>query len=63
MLGKSPIKRRQRPDMNIDVDWGVKHNFRDHRPSGSEEDFYIFFLFTAMAVILVMWPGPFIWIF
>ena len=25
MLGKSPIKWRQHPDMTIDVDWDVKH--------------------------------------
>ena len=25
MCGKSPIKLRQRPDMTIAVDWGVKH--------------------------------------
>ena len=28
MLGKSPIKRRQRPDMTIVVDWDVKHQFK-----------------------------------
>ena len=28
MLGKSPIKYRQRPDMTIAVDWGVKHQFK-----------------------------------
>ena len=28
MLGKSPIKWRQRPDMNIAVDWDVKHQFK-----------------------------------
>ena len=27
MLGKSPIKWRQRPDMTIAVDWDVKHQF------------------------------------
>ena len=27
MLGKSPIKWRQRPDMAIAVDWDVKHQF------------------------------------
>ena len=28
MLGKSPIKRRQRPDMTIAVDWDVNHQFK-----------------------------------
>ena len=28
--------------------------FQNHRPSGSEEDFYRFLLFIAMAAILVM---------
>ena len=28
MLGKSPIKWKQRPDMTIAVDWGVKHQFK-----------------------------------
>ena len=28
MLGKSPIKCRQRPDMTIAVDWVVKHQFK-----------------------------------
>ena len=28
MLGKCPIKRRQRPDMTIAVDWDVKHLFK-----------------------------------
>ena len=28
MLGKSPIKWRQRPDMTIAVDWDVKHQFK-----------------------------------
>ena len=28
MLGKSPIKWRQRPNMTIAVDWGVKHPFK-----------------------------------
>ena len=26
--GKSPIKWRQRPDMTFDVDWDVKHQFK-----------------------------------
>ena len=28
MLGKSPIKWRQRSDMTIAVDWDVKHQFK-----------------------------------
>ena len=28
MLGKSPIKWRQRPDMTIAVDWDVKHQIK-----------------------------------
>ena len=28
MLGKSPIKWRQRPDMTIAVDWDVKNQFK-----------------------------------
>ena len=28
MLGKNPIKWRQRPDMTIAVDWDVKHQFK-----------------------------------
>ena len=28
MLGKSPIKWRQCPDMTIAVDWDVKHQFK-----------------------------------
>ena len=28
MSGKSPIKRRQRPNMTISVDWGVQHQFK-----------------------------------
>ena len=28
MLGKSPIKWRQHPDMTIAVDWDVKHQFK-----------------------------------
>ena len=28
MLGKSPMKWRQRPDMTIAVDWDVKHQFK-----------------------------------
>ena len=28
MLGSSPIKWRQRPDMTIVVDWDVKHQFK-----------------------------------
>ena len=28
MLGKCPIKLRQRPDMTIAVDWGVKHQIK-----------------------------------
>ena len=28
MLGRSPIKWRQRPDMAIAVEWGVKHQFK-----------------------------------
>ena len=28
MLGKSPIKWGQRPDMNIAIDWDVKHYFK-----------------------------------
>ena len=27
ILGKSPIKWRQRPDMTLAVDWDVKHQF------------------------------------
>ena len=29
MLGKSPIKWGQRPDMTIAVDWDVKHQFKN----------------------------------
>ena len=29
MLGKSPIKWRQRPDITIAVDWDVKHQFKE----------------------------------
>ena len=28
ILGKSPIKRRQRPNMTIAVNWDVKHQFK-----------------------------------
>ena len=28
MLGKSPIKWKQRPDMTIAVDWDVKHHIK-----------------------------------
>ena len=28
MLGKSPIKWRQCPDMTVAVDWDVKHQFK-----------------------------------
>ena len=28
MLGKKPLKWRQRPDMTIAVDWDVKHKFK-----------------------------------
>ena len=28
MLGKSPIKWRQCPDMTIAVDWDVEHHFK-----------------------------------
>ena len=28
ILGKSPIKWRQRPDMTLSVDWDVKHQFK-----------------------------------
>ena len=28
MLGKSPIKWRQRPDMTFAVDWDVKHQLK-----------------------------------
>ena len=28
MLGKSPIKWRQRPVMTLAVDWNVKHQFK-----------------------------------
>ena len=28
MLGKNPIKRMQRPDMTIAVDWDLKHQFK-----------------------------------
>ena len=28
MLGKSPIKRRQCPDMTVAVDWDEKHQFK-----------------------------------
>ena len=28
VLGKSPIKWRQRPDMTLAVDWDVKHLFK-----------------------------------
>ena len=33
MLGKSPIKWRQRPDMTIAVDWDVKHLFKQTNKS------------------------------
>ena len=28
MLGKSPIKWRQRPNMTVAVDWDVKHQYK-----------------------------------
>ena len=28
ILGKNPIKWRQRPDMTLAVDWDVKHQFK-----------------------------------
>ena len=28
ILGKSPIKWRQRPDMTVAVDWDVQHQFK-----------------------------------
>ena len=28
ILGKSPIKLKQRPDMTLSVDWDVKHQFK-----------------------------------
>ena len=28
ILGKSPVKLRQRPDMTLAVDWDVKHQFK-----------------------------------
>ena len=31
MLGKSPIKWRQHPDMTIAVDWDVKHQFKQNQ--------------------------------
>ena len=31
MLGKSPIKWRQRPDMTIAVDWDVNHEFNQNK--------------------------------
>ena len=30
MLGKSPIKWRQRPDMTLAVDWDFKHQFKQN---------------------------------
>ena len=37
ILGNSPIKWRQRPDMTIAVDWNVKHQFKQN-----EQTFYLF---------------------
>ena len=31
ILGKSPIKWRQRPDMTVAVDWDVKHQFKQKK--------------------------------
>ena len=31
MLGKSPIKWRQRPDLAIAVDWDLKHQFKTNK--------------------------------
>ena len=31
ILGKSPIKWRQRPDMALAVDWDVKHHFQTNK--------------------------------
>ena len=39
----------------------IHAKFQNHRPTGSgEEDSYMFLLFIAMVVILVMQPRPFI---
>ena len=32
MLGKSPIKWKQSPDITIAVDWDVKHQFKHTKP-------------------------------
>ena len=32
MLGKSPIKWRQHPDMTIAVDWDIKHQIKQTKP-------------------------------
>ena len=38
ILGKSPIKWRQRPDMTLHaaVDWGVKHQFKNSKSNKSK---------------------------
>ena len=33
ILGKSPIKWRQRPDMTLAVDWDVKHQLKQTKKS------------------------------
>ena len=33
ILGKSPIEWRQGPDMTLAVDWDVKHQFRQTKPT------------------------------
>ena len=34
ILGKSPIKWRQRPDMTLAVDWVIKHQFKQIQKDG-----------------------------
>ena len=38
MLGKSPIKWRQRPDMTIAVEWDVKHQFKQANKQTKEKE-------------------------
>ena len=38
MLGKSPIKWRQRPNMITAVDWDIKHQFKQNQLDSLIED-------------------------
>ena len=42
ILGKSPIKWRQRPDLTLAVDWDVKHQFKHTHFSEFKEAFALF---------------------